>query len=472
MPGGHDFRAQIGAAGGMRAWLHKPSQKERFELVVSQEDSKAQGEGNVLAVMLRREHSDMATGTNGTRKAPAVEISEATSQATAAAAAVRITSENLATAAAAKSMSEAEAAAVAATITSEARASTAIAAVANSVVEATAAAAATATVSAEAPAVTTVVNAMAEDPAAPLAAKAAAKAAAEAPAAAKAAVEAPAAAKAEAAAPVATKIAAEAQLAANVLSSNGTRRGAPSSFQEMWHEDGKGRLHFRKQLKGVIFGATTQTIDECFGRLLFGLPSGQASMVSTIDSATVIFLFNFTARSLHGIFMPAGPAGFPLERYAWVHNVWNSATNAEELTDEVRYYSGHKFDQQLNDTQVQQLITLFVQQSRKRLQPASSTPEQRPARAAKARRNALSLESSEMDLHAVSTARRTRLSMAAPVVESASFVGSQDQGHSAELKLSRSGIVTSRKMQTSVLHEHADKQHEDSPPFKKMKTRR
>ena len=76
-----------------------------------------------------------------------------------------------------------------------------------------------------------------------------------------------------------------------------------------------------KDLTGSIFLCTDRTFDECIRRSLFGLPAAQATLVRTIFSrarSTLLFLYNTTARTLHGPFETAGAPGFPLAPKAWV----------------------------------------------------------------------------------------------------------------------------------------------------------
>ena len=159
---------------------------------------------------------------------------------------------------------------------------------------------------------------------------------------------------------------------------------------------------FRQDVCGAIFGASRTTFTECIQRQLFGLPASRSSMVREIaqrpHDRTILFLFNFHTRQLHGIFAPNGPAGFPLHKRAWVPGVWSTALRCEtnqgaqtggkmalaERTpfaaqlpvrrvgepfaplDEaqyrpiMRYVDGHKFDLQLNASQVEELVTLLV----------------------------------------------------------------------------------------------------------------
>lgn len=53
---------------------------------------------------------------------------------------------------------------------------------------------------------------------------------------------------------------------------------------------------------GFIFGCSSDTMDECLGRGIFGLPGHMKSAASCISPGATIFLFNVTDRLLFGIF--------------------------------------------------------------------------------------------------------------------------------------------------------------------------
>jgi cleavage and polyadenylation specificity factor subunit 4 len=59
---------------------------------------------------------------------------------------------------------------------------------------------------------------------------------------------------------------------------------------------------------GFIFGCSSDTMDECLGRGLFGLPAHMKTAASSIVVGSTIFLFNVTDRLLFGIFEALTPA--------------------------------------------------------------------------------------------------------------------------------------------------------------------
>lgn len=73
----------------------------------------------------------------------------------------------------------------------------------------------------------------------------------------------------------------------------------------------------KSQLGGVIFGAKKTTFNECLSRQLFGLPSQHFMYVKKIDPGVPLFLFNYTDRTLHGIFEAASSGKMNIDPYAW-----------------------------------------------------------------------------------------------------------------------------------------------------------
>lgn len=59
---------------------------------------------------------------------------------------------------------------------------------------------------------------------------------------------------------------------------------------------------------GFIFGCSSDTMDECLGRGIFGLPAHMKAAASAIVPGSSIFLFNVTDRLLFGIFEALTPA--------------------------------------------------------------------------------------------------------------------------------------------------------------------
>ena len=70
---------------------------------------------------------------------------------------------------------------------------------------------------------------------------------------------------------------------------------------------------------GVIFGCTNSTYEECFRLSMVGLPRKYLPLVESIVAEhTLIFLFNFSDRQLHGVYIAtsAGQARHAMHRIA------------------------------------------------------------------------------------------------------------------------------------------------------------
>lgn len=73
-------------------------------------------------------------------------------------------------------------------------------------------------------------------------------------------------------------------------------------------------------LSGFIFGCNSQTMDECLGRGILGLPSHMKYAASSIRPGSTVFLFNVTDRLLFGIFEALTPAIPNIEPRAFSKN--------------------------------------------------------------------------------------------------------------------------------------------------------
>jgi len=69
---------------------------------------------------------------------------------------------------------------------------------------------------------------------------------------------------------------------------------------------------------GVIFGCKNETFEECMAKKLLGLPAQHLGMVQKIAPFhTALFLFNYTKRTLHGVFEATEPGALNLDGEAW-----------------------------------------------------------------------------------------------------------------------------------------------------------
>lgn len=71
---------------------------------------------------------------------------------------------------------------------------------------------------------------------------------------------------------------------------------------------------------GYIFGCSSDTMDECLGRGIFGLPRHMETTASGIAPGSTIFLFNVTDRLLFGIFEALTSATINIEPTAFSKN--------------------------------------------------------------------------------------------------------------------------------------------------------
>ncbi|CAA0382016.1 unnamed protein product [Arabidopsis thaliana] len=73
-------------------------------------------------------------------------------------------------------------------------------------------------------------------------------------------------------------------------------------------------------LCGVIFGCKFSTIKECYAKNLFGLPAPHMAYIKNIDPGLTLFLFNYSDRTLHGIFEAASEGKLNIDSKAWSPN--------------------------------------------------------------------------------------------------------------------------------------------------------
>ncbi|EOA29651.1 hypothetical protein CARUB_v10015153mg [Capsella rubella] len=73
-------------------------------------------------------------------------------------------------------------------------------------------------------------------------------------------------------------------------------------------------------LCGVIFGCKFSTIKECYAKNLFGLPAPHMAYIKNIDPGLTLFLFNYSDRTLHGIFEAASEGKLNIDPKAWSPN--------------------------------------------------------------------------------------------------------------------------------------------------------
>ncbi|CAA0400035.1 unnamed protein product [Arabidopsis thaliana] len=160
----------------------------------------------------------------------------------------------------------------------------------------------------------------------------------------------------------------------------------------------RGKFSFRNltksQLGGVVFGCTKNTIKECMSKQLFGLPSNHYPYVQKIDIGLPLFLFNYSDRTLHGIFEAAGCGQLNIDPYGWTSDGSERTSYPAQVPISVRlqceplseekfkpaiadnYYSSHHFWFELDHFQTRKLTCLLTSFAVKP-KPPMNTPNTR-----------------------------------------------------------------------------------------------
>ncbi|KAG0629175.1 hypothetical protein M758_1G082300 [Ceratodon purpureus] len=128
-------------------------------------------------------------------------------------------------------------------------------------------------------------------------------------------------------------------------------------------------------LAGMIFGCTSDTYMECMQWKLFALPAANKSEVMRVAPGTKLFLYNYQARELSGIFEATSQGDMDLEpdafqglfpaqvRMRCIQQCPNLPLKAfKEAMSENFEKNKNKFKYSLNDVQVRKLMTLFRQE--------------------------------------------------------------------------------------------------------------
>ncbi|XP_057980218.1 uncharacterized protein LOC131166019 isoform X2 [Malania oleifera] len=140
---------------------------------------------------------------------------------------------------------------------------------------------------------------------------------------------------------------------------------------------GTARNLRKSDLAGVIFGCKHNTIEECYSKLLFGLPAAHFAYVRNIDPGLPLFLFNYSDRKLHGIFEAISCGQMNINPGAWTVDGSEYTPYAAQvrvkikmacqplLEDQFRpiiaknYYEQRLFWFELDKAQISRLIALF-----------------------------------------------------------------------------------------------------------------
>ncbi|GJY45813.1 development/cell death domain-containing protein [Tanacetum coccineum] len=153
----------------------------------------------------------------------------------------------------------------------------------------------------------------------------------------------------------------------------------------------------KDQLGGVIFGTNKTTINECLSKQLFGLPGSHFGYVKNIKPDLPLFLFNYTDRTLHGIFEAASSGQMNIDPYAWISEGSQRTQYSAQVRIRVKlhgkvlienqfkpilvdnYYTQHRFWFELDRAQTNKLLLLFSMATRTLSDPrATLTPTVKP----------------------------------------------------------------------------------------------
>ncbi|KAG8380906.1 hypothetical protein BUALT_Bualt06G0065400 [Buddleja alternifolia] len=74
----------------------------------------------------------------------------------------------------------------------------------------------------------------------------------------------------------------------------------------------------KNELGAVIFGCKHHTFKECLLKQIFGLPAAHFSYVKNVAPGLALFLFNYSDRTLHGIFEAKTAGQMNINPYAWI----------------------------------------------------------------------------------------------------------------------------------------------------------
>ncbi|GKC50722.1 development/cell death domain-containing protein, partial [Tanacetum coccineum] len=143
----------------------------------------------------------------------------------------------------------------------------------------------------------------------------------------------------------------------------------------------KARDLGKVQLGGVIFGTTNATINECLSKQLFGLPGPHFVYVKKIEPGLPLFLYNYSDKTLHGIFEAASLGQMNIDPYAWTLEGSQRTPYPAQVQIRVKlhcrvltenqfkpiiadnYYNPHHFWFELDHAQTNKLLSLLSTQA-------------------------------------------------------------------------------------------------------------
>ncbi|KAF3436941.1 hypothetical protein FNV43_RR19694 [Rhamnella rubrinervis] len=125
---------------------------------------------------------------------------------------------------------------------------------------------------------------------------------------------------------------------------------------------------------GAIFMSNCATLEECFERKLFGLPSSYADFVREVKTGMILFLFEYENRKLYGVFEASSDGEMNIVPHAFsstgkkfpaqvrFKTIWQChPLNENEFYDFIKenYFTRNKFHFGLSGDQITGLLELF-----------------------------------------------------------------------------------------------------------------
>ncbi|XP_057543076.1 uncharacterized protein LOC130821362 isoform X1 [Amaranthus tricolor] len=133
----------------------------------------------------------------------------------------------------------------------------------------------------------------------------------------------------------------------------------------------EGEAGAGNEIAGYIFMCNAETKPECFVYRVFGVPASRIGVIQRIKPNTKLFLFDFDAKLLYGIYVAESSGNLAIEPYAFggrfpaqvKFTIARDCLPLPELAfkDAIKenYYSVSKFKQELNGWQVNELVSRF-----------------------------------------------------------------------------------------------------------------
>ena len=111
------------------------------------------------------------------------------------------------------------------------------------------------------------------------------------------------------------------------LGSNTTRAGERGAVL------GASSVENARFSSGFIFGCVPETYQENMDRRVLGITKQHMTEMQGISPSSVLFLFNYKTKMLHGVFRPNGAPGLNLEPDAWKSHKQQSRVNPKHRAD-------------------------------------------------------------------------------------------------------------------------------------------